>query len=186
MLTLNKYKFLFCLFVFLRFSSLFSQIQSPSLGGSLHTGNISGNSPSISSAGGTVFFDFYPWFEDVVSFRTSFTYSQMVEKFLPENHSGKYYPLLKIFSLKGFFNQYLSPSIYIEEGAGIIYLNDRTFSDVNIWEVGVGFSVLAGYDFRENNLNGLSLGLGVDYGITFTHTTANYFLVFLQTQYYFN
>ena len=162
-----------------------AQIQSPSIGGSLHTGNISGNSPSISSAGGTVFFDFYPWFEDVVSFRTSFTYSQMVEKYLPENHSGKYYPFLKIFSLKGFTSQYLSPSIYIEEGAGFIYLNDRTFSDVNIWEVGVGFSVLAGYDFRENNLNGFSLGLGVDYGITFTHTTANYLLVFLQTQYYF-
>lgn len=162
-----------------------AQIQSPSLGGSLHIGSISGNSLPISSLGGSVFFDFYPWFEDVITFRASFTYSQMVEKFLPENHSGKYYPFLKIFSLKGFFSQYLSPSIYIEEGAGFIYLNDRTFSDVNIWEVGVGFSALAGYDFRKNNLNGFSLGLGMDYGVTFTHTTANYFLIFLQTQYYF-
>ena len=166
-------------------ASVKAQIQSPSLGGSLHIGSISGNSPSISSLGGSVFFDFFPWFENVVSFRASFTYSQMVEKFLPENRSGKYYPFLKIFSLKGFSQQYISFPIYIEEGAGLIYLNDRTFSDVNIWEVGVGFSALAGYDFRKNNLNGFSLSLGMDYGVTFTHTTANYLLVFLQTQYYF-
>ncbi len=162
-----------------------AQIQSPSLGGSLHIGSISGNSPSISSMGGSVFFDFYPWFENVVSFRALFIYSQIVEKFLPENRSGKYYPFIKIFSLKGFFRQKFSSPVYLEEGAGFIYLNDRTFSDVNIWEVGVGFSALAGYDFRKNNLNGFSLSLGVDYGVTFTHTTANYFLIFLQTQYYF-
>ncbi|MEK6552422.1 MAG: hypothetical protein AABZ54_03110, partial [Bacteroidota bacterium] len=111
--------------------------------------------------------------------------SQMVEKFLPENRSGKYYPFIKIYSLKGFFRQTFPSQFYLEEGAGFIYLNDRTFSDVNIWEVGVGFSALAGYDFRRNDLNGFSLGLGVDYGVTFTHTTANYFLVYLQTQYYF-
>ena len=162
-----------------------AQIQSPNLGSSLHIGSISGNSPSISSLGGSVFFDFYPWFENIVSFRASFTYSQMVEKFLPENRAGKYYPFVKIYSLKGFFRQAFPSQFYLEEGAGFIYLNDRTFSDVNIWEVGVGFSALAGYDFRKNDLNGFSLGLGVDYGVTFTHTTANYFLIFLQTQYYF-
>jgi hypothetical protein len=162
-----------------------AQIQSLSIGSSLHIGSIRGNSPSISSLGGSVLFDFYPWFENVVSFRTSFTYSQIVEKFLPENRSGKYYPFIKIFSLKGFFRQKFSSPVYLEEGAGFIYLNDRTFSDVNIWEVGVGFSALAGYDFRKKELTGISLALGVDFGITFTHTTASYFLVFLQTQYYF-
>ena len=162
-----------------------AQIQSPSLGGSLHIGDIRGNSLPISSLGGSVFFDFYPWFENIVSFRASFTYSQMVENFLPENHSGKYYPFIKIYSLKGFFRQTFPSQIYLEEGAGFIYLNDRTFNDVNIWEVGVSFSVLAGYDFRKIKLDGFSVGLGMDYGVTFTQTTANYFLVFLQTQYYF-
>ncbi len=171
------------LVIFSTFSK--AQIQSPSIGGLIHIGSISGNSPSISSLGGSVYFDFYPWFENIVSFRASFTYSQMVEKFIPENRSGKYYPFLKIYSLKGFFRQNFPSQVFLEEGAGLIYLNDRTFSDVNIWEVGAGFSALAGYDFRKNNLDGFSLGLGVDYGVTFTHTTANYFLVFLQTQYYF-
>lgn len=109
----------------------------------------------------------------------------MVEKFLPENRTGRYYPFLKIFSIKGFIRQDFFFPFYLEEGAGFIYLNDRTFSDVNVWEIGIGFSALAGYDFRKINTNGFSLGLGIDYGITFTQTTANYFLVFLQTQYYF-
>ena len=161
------------------------QIESPSIGGSLHIGSISGNSPSVTSLGGTFYFDFFPWFENDVSFRTSFTYSQMVEKFLPENRAGRYYPFIKIFSLKGFIRQDFSYPFFLEEGAGLIYLNDRTYSDVNIWEVGVGFSALFGYDFRKIGTYGLSVGLGVDYGVTFTHTTANYFLVHLQTQFYF-
>jgi hypothetical protein len=162
-----------------------AQIESPSIGASLHLGNISGNSPSVSSVGGTIFFDFFPWFENDVSFRASFTYSQMVEKFLPENRTGRYYPFLKIFSIKGFIRQNFTYPFFLEEGAGLIYLNDRTYSDVNLWEVGAGFSALFGYDFRRVGTEGLSIGLGVDYGVTFTHTTANYFLVFLQTQYYF-
>ncbi len=162
-----------------------AQIESPSVGGSLHLGNISGNSPPVSSTGGTLFVDFFPWFENDVSFRTSFTYSQMVEKFLPENRAGRYYPFIKSLSLKGFIRQDFLYPFFLEEGAGLVYLNDRTFSDVNLWEFGAGFSVLFGYDFRIVGTKGLSLGLGVDYGVTFTHTTASYFLVYLQTQYYF-
>ncbi|MFA7229514.1 MAG: hypothetical protein WC061_10805, partial [Melioribacteraceae bacterium] len=64
-------------------------------------------------------------------------------------------------------------------------LNDRTFSDVNLWEVGVGFNFLCGYDFRKTGPSGFSIGLGIDYGVTFTHTTASYFLIYLQSQYYF-
>lgn len=173
----------FFLLLLVKISS--AQVESPSVGGSLHLGSISGNSTPVSSIGGTFFLDFYPWFEHDVSFRASFTYSQMVEKFLPENRMGRYYPFLKIFSVKGFIRQDFSFPFYIEEGAGFVYLNDRTFSDVNVWETGIGFSALAGYDFRKINTNGFSVGVGIDYGITFTQTTANYFLVYLQTQYYF-
>lgn len=181
-----KMKFSQIFFSLLLFTKILTaQIESPSVGASLHLGNIKGNSPSVSSIGGTIFFDFFPWFENDVSFRTSFTYSQMVEKFLPENRSGRYYPFIKYFSLKGIIRQDFSFPFFIEEGAGLIYLNDRTFSDVNLWEVGAGFSALFGYDFRRNGTEGLSIGLGIDYGVTFTHTTANYFLLYLHTQYYF-
>ena len=162
-----------------------AQIESPGIGGSIHLGNISGNSPSVSSTGGSLFFDFFPWFEHDVSFRVSYTYSQMVEKFIPENRSGRYYPFIKVISLKGFIRQDFSYPLFLEEGAGFVYLNDRTYSDVNLWEIGAGFSALCGYDFRNNGAKGFSIGLGVDYGVTFTQTTANYFLVFIQTHYYF-
>ncbi len=162
-----------------------AQISSPAIGASFHLGDIQGNSASVASTGATFFFDFYPWFENDVSFRAGFTYSQKVEKFLPENRTGRYYPFIKFFSLKGFIRQDISFPVYLEEGAGIIYLNDRTFSDTNLWEVGVGFNFLCGYDFRKIGSRGTTIGLGIDYGVTFTNSTANYFLFYAQVQYHF-
>ena len=162
-----------------------AQISSFNVGGSIHVGSIAGNSPSVTSLGGTVFFDFYPWFEHDVSFRFGYSYSQKAEQFIPENRAGRYYPFIKVLSLKGFIRQDLSFPIYIEEGAGIIYLNNRTFPDVNNWQVGTSFSASVGYDFRKIDEKGFCMNLGLDYGVTFTQTTANYFLVFLQGQYYF-
>ena len=162
-----------------------AQINSFNVGGSFHIGSIAGNSPSVTSLGGSVFVDFYPWFENDVSFRFGYSYSQKVEYFLPENRMGRYYPFLKILSLKGFIRQNFSLPLYLEEGAGIIYLNDRTFLDANNWQVGTSFSASVGYDFRKVDPSGFCMNLGLDYGVTFTQTTANYFFVFLQGQYYF-
>jgi hypothetical protein len=163
----------------------YGQIVSPSIGVSIHTGDIRGNSTAVSSTGASFFVDFFPWFENDVSFRASFTYSQMIEKFLPEERTGRYYPFIKTFSLKGFIRQDFSFPFYLEEGAGIITLNDRTFSDVNLWEIGAGFNLLCGYDFRKSGTIGFSAGLGIDYGVAFTKTTASYFLIYLQSQFYF-
>jgi len=173
------------IFVILISNFAHGQIQSPSAGGSLHLGNISGNSPSVTSLGASVFIDFFPWFENDVSFRVSYSYSQKVEYFLPENRTGRYYPFIKFLSLRGFIRQDFSYPFYLEEGAGLIYLNDRTFGDVNVWEIGTSFAAMIGYDFRKVNTNGFSIGLGIDYGITFTKTTASYSIFFLQSQYYF-
>ena len=161
------------------------QISSASVGGSIHLGSIQGNSIPVTSLGGTIFLDFFPWFENDVSFRLGYTYSQKVEYFLPEDRAGRYYPLLKLISLKGHIRQDLSYPIYIEEGAGFIYLNDRTLANVNQWEIGTTFSALVGIDFRNEGFTGLSFGAGLDYGVCFTGTDANYYLMFIQTQYYF-
>ena len=179
-----RFRYLF-LIIFLFFSTIANgQIESVSFGGDLHFGNIKGNSTPVTSLGSSLFIDFFPWFEHDVSFRAAFSYSQMVEKFLPENRAGKYYPFIKTFSLKGFIRQNFSYPLYLEQGVGFIYLNDRTLSDINRWEVGAGFSALVGYDFRKIGAQGFSLALGTDYGLTFSQTTTNYFLVFLQAQYY--
>jgi len=162
-----------------------AQISSASVGGSIHLGSIQGNSTPVTSAGGSLFLDFFPWFENDVSFRLGYTYSQKVEYFLPEDRTGRYYPLIKIFSLKGFIRQDLSYPIYAEEGAGLIYLNDKTLANVNQWEPGAAFSAALGLDLRKEGTMGVSLAFGLDYGVCITSTNANYYLVFLQGQFYF-
>ena len=182
---MNSKKLLIIFFLFGLSYSIKAQISSASIGGSIHGGSIQGNDIPVTSLGGTVFFDFYPWFENDVSFRFGYTYSQMMDYFLPENRTGKYYPFIKVVSLKGFIRQDFTFPIYIEEGAGFIYLNDRTLVNTNLWELGAGFSAQVGYDFRKVGTRGFCLGVGLDYGLTFTQTTANYYLIYFQTQYYF-
>jgi hypothetical protein len=161
------------------------QISNMNVGGSLNLGSIQGNSEPVSSFGGTLFFDFFPWFEHDVSFRFAYSYSQKVEYFLPEDRAGKYYPLLKILSLKGFIRQDISFPVYIEEGAGLIYLNDRTLANVNEWEAGTTFAAAVGIDFRKIGATGILISLGLDYGISFMKTNATYYYFSLQSQYYF-
>jgi hypothetical protein len=166
-------------------ASMNGQISSFNAGGSIHVGSIAGNSPSVTSAGGSLFFDFYPWFEHDVSFRTSITYSQRIEKFLPGSNIYMIYPFIKSISLKSFIRQDFSYPFYLEEGAGILLLNDRTFVNVNVWNIGTSFTGMVGYDFRQNGPKGFCAGAGFEYGITFTNTNANYLLYYLQGQYYF-
>ena len=162
-----------------------AQIKSPSIGVSVHLGSIQGNSPSVTSAGGSLFLNFFPWFENDVSFRLGFTYSQKVEYFLPEDRAGRYYPLIKVISLKGFIRQDLSYPIYLEEGAGLIYLNDKTLANVNQWEPGAAFSAAVGLDLRKEGFTGVSFSMGVDYGVCISGTNATYYTLFLQSQFYF-
>lgn len=166
-------------------SSVYSQIKYVSFGTSAGIGGIKGNSPSVTSAGFNFYADLIPWFsEGSISIRTGFFYSQKVEKFLPENRAGRYYPFLKSFWIKGMLKEILDDTFYLEQGVGIIYLNDRTFNDTNFWEPGVSFDAVFGMDLRKNNSPGISIGGGLDYGITFTATAASYYLFYIQLQYY--
>jgi len=162
-----------------------AQFDITGIGTSVGIGQIKGNSTAVTSLSGNVFFDFSLWFSEVVEFRAGFTYARKIEYFLPENREGRYYSFIKLFSLKGIIKQDLYNYFFLEEGVGIIYLNDRTFSDINEWEPGATFHILGGIDFSKKSLEGIKLGLGFDYGITFTKTTATYSLFYLQMQYKF-
>jgi hypothetical protein len=181
-----KIKFIEITIIFLLITvSVKSQINSFNIGGSINLGSIAGNSPSVTSGGGSLFFDFYPWFEHDVSFRTSIIYSQKIDKFLPGDNVDMVYPFIKAFSLRGFIRQDFSFPFYLEEGAGVLLLNDRTFVNINVWDVGTSFAAMIGYDFRQNGPKGFCAGAGFEYGITFTNTNANYLLYYIQGQYYF-
>jgi hypothetical protein len=172
-------------FLFCFAKSDLAQISSASIGGSLHLGSIQSNSVPVTTFGGTFFVDFFPWFEHDVSFRLGYTYTQKVEYFLPEDRTGRYYPLQKTISLKGYIRQDISYPVYIEEGAGFIYLNDKTLANLNSWELGAGFGAAIGIDFRKDGFKGITIGGGLDYGVCFTGSNAYYYLFFVQTQYYF-
>lgn len=173
------------LLIFLLPHLIQAQIEIKGVGTSVGIGQIKGNSTAVTSLSGNVFFDFSLWFSEVVEFRSGFTYARKIEYFLPENREGRYYPFLRLFSLKGIIRQNLYNNFYLEEGVGIIYLNDRTFSDINEWEPGATFNILGGFDFSRGTYQGIKLGLGFNYGVTFTKTTALYSLFYLQLHYSF-
>jgi hypothetical protein len=78
------------------------------------------------------------------------------------------------FNLKGVTTQYFDNKIFLEEGVGLLALNDRTFSDTNIWDYGVVISISVGYDLRNFDLKGIKLGAGAEYGITFFDKLPHY------------
>ena len=173
------------LLILIFYSISSAQIEYVSFGGKIGIGDIQGNSTPVTSAAAGFFVDAIPWFSDgSFSLRAGFLYAQKLEKLIPENRMGRYYPFIKSFSLNGNLRQPWTSTIFIEEGAGLIFLNDRTFGDVNTWEAGANFNALAGIDLRDMNSSGISLGLGMEYGITFAGTTASYYTIHAQIQYY--
>lgn len=118
------------------------------------------------------------------SLRLSLIYGRKIEALLPEGAYDWYYPFVRGVSLKAAMSQTFQNFFYTEEAIGPLLLNDRTFSDVNSYDLGLCFSFLAGLDFRTGP-RGMAFGLGTEYGLTFTNTLASYFSFYLQAQYYF-
>jgi len=173
------------LFSFILTSICFAQIKYTNIGASLGIGSIHGNSPNVSALSGSLSTDFKLWFSDVVSFRLGYTHTRMSDYFLPENTTNKYYPFLNFYTLKGVIYQPLFKKLFIEETAGILILNDRTFVDTNVWVFGGTFSFLVGLDFRYEELKGITIGLSTSYGITINATTAGFSIFALEGKYYF-
>ncbi|MEW6195299.1 MAG: hypothetical protein AB1521_09100 [Bacteroidota bacterium] len=171
---------IYILFALLLFTGInHSQIKKVDPGASIGIGEIKSNSPSVTALGGTIFFDFTMWFSEDVWIRTGFSYMRKLEYFLPENREGRAYPFMKLFSLEGVIQQQFTNIIFVEESAGLIYLNDRTFG-VNEWMLGTQFSALCALDFTDSLRSGSRVGLGFKYGITFTNTNADYYSLFVQ------
>ena len=161
-----------------------AQIHSTGIGVNIGLGQIKGNSPSLASLSGSILFDVNTTLWDGLTFRTGYHYSRKVEYFLPENSTGKYYPFVKYFSLQAVINQRMGEKFFLEEGLGIVYLNDRTFSDTNDWSAGTIFSGIFGIDFREFG-SGFTLGFGSEYAVAFSNYNASHVAVKVQSFYYF-
>jgi hypothetical protein len=136
----------------------------------------------VSSYATTIFLE-SPVLFNSFSLRLSFLYAADYNQILP-NTTNIYNPFIRGISLKGLTTQDFSGSYYLDEGLGLLVLNDRIFSGTDYIDYGVVISVDAGIDLRFSAPSGFRIGAGVDYGFTFTNTYAKYFSVHIMGQYF--
>jgi hypothetical protein len=180
-----NFRILCLVLVFLITASVRSQVKGWGVGIFFGAGSISGNLPSQTSFAAGVTLDFEPSFTEGLPLRLGAVYARKFEVLLPSGLQGKYYPFVKGIYLKGVLQQPLGKMGYLEEALGPLLLNDRTFNDVDAFDIGAVFSLLIGLDFTDFEDSGFKTGLGLEYGTTFTNTTAQYSSVYLQGQYFF-
>ncbi len=155
-----------------------AQNYSFAIGGAIGFGELKGNSPAISSMNFKLYVDAATPLSEVVNFRLAYDYGRKIEYFFPEDRSGRYYPFVQAFSLSATAKNYLSDYIFSEVSAGALVLNDRTYDDVDLWILGLGFSFEAGLDLKSGN-KGFEVGLLLDYGGTYSSTNAMFYSVSL-------
>ena len=144
-----------------------------SVGGYLGGGSFSGNSVSVAGFTSSFFVEAnLPLFEEVFP-RVSFIYTKDFNAILP-NTNQPYNPFIMGFNFKGVTTQYFDNKMFLEEGIGVLALNDRTFIDTDIWDYGIVISLSAGFDLRNFDLKGFKIGAGAEYGITFFNTLPKY------------
>lgn len=162
-------------------SSVFAQLRF-SAGGFIGGGFIKGNSPSIGSFNTSLFIETNTvLFEEVVP-RLSFIFAKDFNAIIP-NVKKPYFPYVQGITFRGITSQYFQDHIFLEEGVGLLVLNDRTFSDTDSWGYGVVLSISGGWDLRGFELSGFKIGAGIEYGITFTNTLPQYSSVHLFVHY---
>ena len=144
-----------------------------SAGGFVGGGFIKGNSPSVGSFSVSFFVETNTVLFEEVTPRLSFVYARDFNAIIP-NVRKPYFPFVQGITFKGITAQYFEDHIFLEEGFGLLALNDRTFSDTNSWSYGVVLSINGGFDLRGFELSGFNIGAGIEYGITFNNTLAQY------------
>jgi len=173
----------FCIFIVILIRYNQAQIRLKTIGTSLGVGTISGNSPQIFSSSLSLFSDVSIGYTIPVDVRFQLVFMNDFNKLIPENRQNKYYPSLKGGSVQMLFQQQMFKKIYFEEGFGALVINDRTFSDVNVWSYGAVFSFSAGISFAEKGEKGFALAIISELGNTFTQTTPQYLSLALQLKY---
>lgn len=178
------FKVIFFILVFSAFQgSTVAQLRV-SAGGSIGGGFVKGNSPSVSSFTASLFVETNTILFTEVTPRLSFVFARDFNSIIP-NVRKPYFPFIQGISFKGITTQYFEDHIFLEEGFGLLTLNDRTFSDTDSWSYGVVLSINGGFDLRDFELSGFKIGAGIEYGITFNNTLAQYSSLHLYFNYTF-
>ncbi len=177
-------KIIFSLSLFLLLSTNLRAQNNFGIGAFLGGGVLSGNSPNVGAFSTSIFIDVKTPLSESIVPRLSLIYMRDFNYILPGTRFNNY-PYIQGYSIKLMTSQDYSQDFFFEEGAGFLFLNDKTFNDTSNTDYGALFSVTAGLDLRENNNPGFKLGVGIEYGITFNNTLAKYFSLHLQAEYLF-
>jgi hypothetical protein len=166
-------KILFVLLIFILTNPTSTAQLKVSIGGSLGGGSLQGNSPSVGAATTSLFIETNTVLFAEVYPRLGVVFVKDFNAIVP-NVEKPYFPYLQGVTFKGITTQYFEGGYFLEEGVGLLVLNDRTFSDTNDWNYGVVISLNGGFDLRGFYLNGFKLGAGAEYGLTFTNGLPQY------------
>lgn len=144
-----------------------------SAGATIGGGFIKSNSPSVGTVTTSFFIETNTVLFSEVFPRLGFIFAKDFNAIIP-NVEKPYFPWVRGITFKGVTTQYFDGRYFLEEGVGLLALNDRTFSDTDNWNYGVVLSLNGGFDLRGFNLDGFKLGAGAEYGITFTNALPQY------------
>jgi hypothetical protein len=180
-LSRNKIIFIICVYSIITSA----QVRFTSAGIYIGGGLISGNSPNTSAFTVSPFADINFGFNENLDFRFGLFYGRDANALFSDDQGSKYYPYLQGSSVKAITTQLITENIYLEEGAGILILNDRSFSDVDEWAYGSSFFASINiYAFNAPKKGeGFAIGIGTEYGITFTNTLPSFYALYLQLKY---
>ena len=157
-------------FIFLLSTFLLGQSHKASIGNGVGLGSFFGNFPSQSTLNAKIYFEFPSPLNLFDKLDINFTFGQKLEKFLPGSYNYKHYSYFNSFGVSGKFVQPINNVFSVEEGIGLIYLNDRSFSDIDEWNIGLLLNISLGMPVSEK----FDLLFNADYGLTFTNTNSSY------------
>jgi hypothetical protein len=172
MINMSKIKIVSLIIFFCFISQLFSQAEKINFGGGIGFGSLMGSFPSQTTLGTKLFFEVPISIKPIDKIQIHYSFAQKLEKFLPGNQRIDYFSYMHSIGFSGIFVQPLNENINVEEGIGFIYLNDRSFNDINIWNLGLLFNFAGVLPISQNS----ELTLNFDYGLTFTNTNVSYAL----------
>ena len=155
-----------------------------SVGGIVGGGFLKSNSPSVGSVTASLFIETNTALFAEVFPRLGLVFAKDFNAIIP-NVQKPYFPYIRGITFKGVTTQYFDGRYFLEEGVGLLALNDRTFSDTDTWNYGIVLSLNVGFDLRGFNLDGFKLGAGAEYGITFTNALPQYSSIHLFVSYTF-
>jgi hypothetical protein len=162
---------IFLFLIIILFSNITkAQSSNFSIGNGIGLGSFFGNFPSQSTLNGKIYFEFSSPLSLFDKLDLNASFGQKIEKFLPGSYNYKHYSYFTCFGVTGKFVQPLNNIFSVEEGIGLIYLNDRSFSDIDEWNVGLLLNIAAGMPISKK----FDLLLNADYGLTFTNTSSSY------------